>query len=66
MGAHGFDNRLPEMQATFYAWGPAFKQHKQIRNFENIDIYPLITHILGLYIDTHIDGNFNVLKNILK
>lgn len=66
MGAHGFDNRLPEMQATFYAWGPAFKQHIQVKNFENINIYPLIAHILGLHIDTPIDGNFRKLKKTLK
>jgi len=65
-GAHGFDNRLQVMQATFYAWGPAFKEHYQIPSFENINIYPLITHILGLNITTQIDGNFKVLKNILK
>lgn len=65
-GAHGFDNRLPVMQATFYAWGPAFKEHYQIPSFENINIYPLIAHMLGLQIDSPIDGKFDVLKNILK
>lgn len=65
-GAHGFDNSLPEMQATFYAWGPAFKEHYEIGNFANINIYPMIAHILGLKIEDKIDGDFNVLKEILK
>jgi predicted AlkP superfamily pyrophosphatase or phosphodiesterase len=65
-GEHGFDNSLPDMQATFYAWGPAFKEHTVIGNFTNINIYPLIAHILGLQIDSKIDGNFEVLKGILK
>lgn len=65
-GEHGFDNSLPEMQATFYAWGPAFKEHYQVGNFANINIYPLIAHILGLQIDSKIDGKFKVLEGILK
>ena len=67
LGKHGFDNYLSEMHATFYAWGPAFKQHVKINGFENIHIYPLITEILGLTYDRReIDGKLKVLKPILK
>ncbi len=66
LGQHGFDNSLPDMQATFYAWGPAFKKHYQIGNFDNVHIYPLVAHILGLKIDNQIDGKLNVLKKVLK
>lgn len=65
-GAHGFDNSLADMQATFYAWGPAFKEQYKIGNFENINIYPLIAEILGLTINNKIDGKLKVLKKILK
>ena len=65
-GEHGFDNSLAEMQATFYAWGPAFKEHYQIGNFTNINIYPLIADVLGLNIDSKIDGKLKVLEGILK
>lgn len=65
-GEHGYDNAIPEMQATFYAWGPAFKSHLQIPAFANIHVYPLIAHILGLKPTCPIDGDFNVLKEILK
>ncbi len=65
-GEHGFDNALPEMQATFYAWGPAFKEHYTIGNFENVHVYPLIAKILGLPITEKNDGNLKALQSILK
>lgn len=46
-GAHGYDNNEQDMQATFYAWGPAFN---------NVDVYPLVAKILGLKIEEKIDG----------
>jgi predicted AlkP superfamily pyrophosphatase or phosphodiesterase len=66
MGAHGFDNDLPDMQATFYAWGPLFKANLSIDNFENVHIYPLIADMLQLPITEKIDGKLSVLKPILK
>lgn len=65
-GKHGFDPALKDMQATFYAWGPQFKQHKKIGSFENIHVYPLVAKILGLSYTEKIDGNIKVLENILK
>jgi predicted AlkP superfamily pyrophosphatase or phosphodiesterase len=66
-GKHGYDPRLPEMMASFLAWGPAFKSGKKINGFENVHVYPLIAKILGLQYDQKtIDGNLNVLKNTLK
>ena len=66
LGKHGFDNALPEMQATFYAWGPAFKKQLQIPAFENVHVYPLVAQILGLRVTEKIDGSLEVLKPILK
>jgi predicted AlkP superfamily pyrophosphatase or phosphodiesterase len=65
-GKHGFDNALPDMQATFYAWGPAFKTHMQIDAFENVNVYPLVARILGLTVNEKIDGSLEVLRGILK
>jgi predicted AlkP superfamily pyrophosphatase or phosphodiesterase len=65
IGEHGFDPALTEMHATFYAWGPAFKQHQAIAGFENINVYPLIAKILDLHLTEKIDGNLNVLSPIL-
>ena len=67
LGKHGFDNHMPEMRASFMAWGPAFKKGKVIEGFENVNIYPIIAHVLGLEFDENkIDGKLNVLKPILK
>lgn len=65
-GKHGFDPALTDMHATFYAWGPQFKQHMKIPGFENVNIYPIVAKILGLTYTEQIDGNLDVLKNILK
>ena len=65
-GKHGFDPALPDMHATFYAWGPQFKNNKKIDGFENVDIYPLVAKLLGLTYTEKIDGRLKVLKNVLK
>ncbi|MFM6947483.1 MAG: ectonucleotide pyrophosphatase/phosphodiesterase [Aquirufa sp.] len=63
LGKHGFDNYLPEMRASFLAWGPAFKAGKKVEAFENIHVFPLIAQILGLSYDPKsIDGNAKVFK----
>lgn len=66
LGKHGFDNDMPDMQAVFYAWGPAFKQGYQVAPFENIHVYPLLAKILGLSYHHQIDGDIKVLQSILK
>ncbi len=65
-GHHGYDNNLDQMNAIFMAWGPAFKQHYKLGTFANIHVYPLVTNILGLTINTPIDGDPAVLKNVLR
>ncbi|MDP4247753.1 MAG: alkaline phosphatase family protein [Bacteroidota bacterium] len=64
-GMHGFDNALADMQASFYAWGPAFRQHGKIGTFQNVAVYPLIAKVLGLTITDKIDGNLDTLRGIL-
>lgn len=67
MGKHGFDNHLVEMRASFIAWGPAFKNGLTIDGFENVNVYPLVAHLLGLdYDEKSIDGKLEVLSPILK
>ncbi len=67
IGHHGFDPILVrDMQATFIAWGPSFKENKQIQSFENIHVYPLLTRILNLIYHEKIDGRDEVLSGILK
>ncbi|AZA52196.1 ectonucleotide pyrophosphatase/phosphodiesterase [Chryseobacterium sp. G0201] len=67
VGKHGYNPRLvPEMKATFFAWGPEFKNNVVIDEFSNVNVYPLVAEILGLKIEQPIDGKFKVLKEILK
>jgi hypothetical protein len=65
-GEHGFDPLISDMHATFYAWGPAFRNHKHIEGFENIHVYPVLAKILGLDITHEIDGKLSVLQEILS
>lgn len=66
-GKHGFDNQIPEMHASFMAWGPDFKEGMELDGFANVNIYPLIARLLGLtYQQSEIDGKFRVLRRILR
>lgn len=65
-GEHGYDNVLPEMGATFYGWGPAFKKGLGIPPFENVNVYPLAARLLGLTLPEGIDGSPAVLKGVLR
>ncbi|MDR6369648.1 putative AlkP superfamily pyrophosphatase or phosphodiesterase [Chryseobacterium bernardetii] len=67
VGKHGYSPKVvPEMKATFFAWGPEFKNNLTIREFANINVYPLVAEVLGLKIDQPIDGKLKVLKKTLK
>jgi predicted AlkP superfamily pyrophosphatase or phosphodiesterase len=67
IGWHGYDPSLvKDMLATFYAWGPAFKKHLKIPSFENVNVYPLATQLLGLTYTEKIDGKKELGKKILK
>jgi len=67
LGKHGYDPKLvPEMKATFFAWGSEFKNNLIIDEFSNVNVYPLVAVILGLKLENKIDGKLKVLKEILK
>jgi len=67
VGKHGYDpHKTPEMKAVFYAWGPAFKTGLHIKEFSNVNVYPLVADILGLKIQEPIDGDIRVLEKVLK
>lgn len=65
-GTHGFDPyAVKEMHATFYAWGPDFKKHLVVAPFQNVNIYPLVTTILGLPYTEKIDGTKKLANEVL-
>ncbi|MCU7618210.1 ectonucleotide pyrophosphatase/phosphodiesterase [Chryseobacterium sp. PBS4-4] len=67
VGKHGYDPRfVPEMKATFLAWGPEFKNNLVIDEFSNVNVYPLVAEILDLKLENKIDGKLKILKQTLK
>jgi predicted AlkP superfamily pyrophosphatase or phosphodiesterase len=64
-GEHGYDNAAPEMGALFIANGPAFKSGLVVKPFENVDVYPLMTHILGVKGEPG-DGRFADVAEMLR
>ena len=65
-GTHGYDNQLDNMKAIFIAKGPSFKSGYKRDEFENIHVYPLITYILGIEPYEKIDGDLDVVKDLLS
>ena len=48
LGEHGYDNDDPKMRALFVAHGPAFKRGLVVPEFDSVDVYPLLAHVLGI------------------
>jgi predicted AlkP superfamily pyrophosphatase or phosphodiesterase len=64
-GMHGFDPRDPSMAALFVARGPAFRSGYSAAPFENIHVYPLVAHILGLE-PADVDGRLDAVRDLLR
>lgn len=47
-GSHGYAPESPEMRAVFVADGPRFVDGKRLPAFDNVDVYPLLAHLLGV------------------
>tara|TARA_B100001057_G_scaffold436554_1_gene467686 strand:- start:340 stop:1251 length:912 start_codon:yes stop_codon:yes gene_type:complete len=65
-GAHGYmaDNNQ-DMHGVFYAVGPGIKPGRKTA-FENVHVYPFVMSLLGLRINTPIDGDATVLAEYLR
>lgn len=63
-GDHGYDNIAPTMQALFVAQGPAFRRGASVDQFSNLDVYPLMAHLLGIKPQPN-DGNYDAVKDML-
>jgi predicted AlkP superfamily pyrophosphatase or phosphodiesterase len=64
-GTHGFDPAYPEMHAIFYAVGPSFKKNWNHPPFENVNLYVLMSELLGLK-PAENDGDIRHVKEMLK
>jgi len=64
-GEHGYDNADPKMAALFVAHGPAFKRGYVVPEFDNVDVYPLLTHILDIKPEPN-DGSIGPIAAALR
>uniref|UniRef100_A0A8B9QPM2 bis(5'-adenosyl)-triphosphatase n=1 Tax=Anas platyrhynchos TaxID=8839 RepID=A0A8B9QPM2_ANAPL len=64
LGDHGYDNALPSMHPFLAARGPAFHRGYKQSTINNVDIYPMMCHILGLTPQPH-NGTFSNTKCLL-
>ena len=61
---HGWDNRLPEMGATFVARGPRIRRGVKLPPLEAVNVYALVAELLGL-VPAATDGNLDVWRRAL-
>src|SRR5271169_4556465 len=47
-GIHGYDNDNELMRSIFLARGPALKYNYPVKPFDNIEVYGIMTNILGI------------------
>lgn len=64
-GTHGYDPSNHEMHAIFYASGPSFKKNWKHPAFENVNLYVLMSELLGLQPAPN-DGKLENIKDMLK
>lgn len=65
-GNHGYEKDELDMNGIFIANGPAFKNGFRTGTVWNIDIYPLLSKILGIVPNHAIDGKPERIEYILK
>jgi len=66
-GTHGFDpQEFKSMQGIFFAAGPNVKPGVVLKPFENVNVFPFITKILGLQNPPGLDGSEAVLQNAYR
>ncbi len=64
-GTHGYDPAVRSMGALFVAAGPAFAQGKVVEPFQNVHLYELMAHLLGLRPAPN-DGSLDSVRVMLK
>jgi predicted AlkP superfamily pyrophosphatase or phosphodiesterase len=64
-GSHGWDPAVPSMHGIFLVTGPRIRKAATIPPFENVNIYPFMTEILGLAPAPKVEGRRGWLLNQL-
>lgn len=66
VGEHGYNPfEMTSMRAIFFAEGPDIRPGTKLKPFENVNIFPFITQILGLE-SPKVDGSPNILSIALR
>ena len=65
-GAHGWPPDVASMRAIFLIAGPGIGKGVTIPEVENVDVYPLMTELLGLKSATGIDGQAGRISGLIK
>ena len=66
-GNHGYDEtEFKTMDAIFYAAGPNIKPGVVLKPFENVNVFPFVTKILGLQNPAGLDGSITALESAYK
>ena len=63
---HGWDPTIANMHALFVVKGPGIPRGRVIGAFENVDIYPFITELLGLRPAGNLDGKSRRLLRLIN
>jgi ectonucleotide pyrophosphatase/phosphodiesterase family protein 7 len=64
-GDHGYDNQAITMGASFIAAGPAFRHGYTSAPFQNIHVYDLLCHLLGIRPAPN-DGSLDLTRVLLR
>jgi len=65
-GNHGWVPEFKDMFGIFLAMGPGLPEGLQLAAIDNVDVYPLMMKILDLPITTPIDGDPELLPDLLE
>ncbi len=63
-GSHGYDMAYLSMRTLFIGAGPYFARGRKIPSFENIELYEVMTSILGLKAPPN-NGTSSLAKSLL-
>ncbi|MBP3683324.1 MAG: alkaline phosphatase family protein, partial [Rikenellaceae bacterium] len=62
-GAHGFDCFDRDMSMVFYGTGPAFRKGYEQRSFQDLNIYLILCHLLGIEPSEN-DGDWRAVRKM--
>lgn len=65
-GMHGWDPQLASMQAIFLITGPDISPGLIVPRVRNVDVYPLLTELLGLTPAVGIDGRAGAIGELVR